>query len=241
MLRRHTATAEHAVSINFSIPLPAVGKRIVLSTRQDLPLPQSLIKGCELPLREIDWPATLWVPGDLTPGCWVDVMREAPGSPDGYVTISVDLKQGWAVDLPGVIVAPHLYWFSEAGELVRTLTAHVPYFRMVTSQYMVYQALKNGLTIDDDLAASTLRGVPQKLRDHLLRTQTRAPRRRGNKQVHDVALIVAQVWNAIDHRGLSRPQALREASERHTLTVERIRQIFARGDNGDLPVWTSAK
>ena len=93
------------IAINF--PLPAVRRSLLISRREKLgvalvdwrtrrPIPiASLADLYELPLQEIDWPATLELSPDLAPGRWLEPMQPAPGSLPGYVTLSAKIGSGW--------------------------------------------------------------------------------------------------------------------------------------------------
>jgi hypothetical protein len=86
-----------------------------------------------------------------------------------------------------------------------------------------------------------LRSMPREFRDHLLKTLRRPPARRGIKSYHDPRLIIAEVWNAFEHRGIKpKEHALRAVAKRRNISTEAVRKIFAHGDGGDLPVWVTA-
>ena len=139
-----------------------------------------------------------------------------------------------------MIVAPRRFWFGEAGELRGEVKALPLVHLMPTHGWQQHRALKHGGKNDRGLIEWQLRDLPRELREELLQgLRKRARAQVGNKRTHDHELIIGEVWNSIEHRGMGKEQALHKVAARHRITSEWARRIFARGDGGDIPVWVT--
>jgi hypothetical protein len=239
-------TRSGVVGFAMNYPLPNVRQSLWLAQSgatlvdwdSGRPVPvKALADLYDLPLDAIDWQTALEPPADLSPGHWIEPEQPAPGAPTGYVTLLATIEPGWRANLPSVIVPPRRFWFGETGELLGQVEARPMLLLMANREWQQYQAFKHGGENDCELIEWQLRSLPREYREELLRKLPQKARGKpGNKREHDHELMIAEVWNAIDHRDFGIEEALRKVAVRHRVSREWVRQLV---DDKDRNVWVS--